>query len=270
MLLMVTDRTMKDGTISKCLLDDDVRVDLKAAADKIGTANAALESLMRVELRQIPIYTEFLSKVYGCGPVVAAYLCAMVRIDRATKPSNLRRYCGYALDKTGHLERRDGGPKYAPDGSLTGAAGTFNDDLRRSIWLMLTAMRKNAAKVLADAPFGVKTKYLEIWDNSKHRSASMGITRGAHKKGLHKAADIFIEDLYTIWRTLAGFEVWPNYYAAKLGYEHGGKISVNAPRMLTPPEALALVGDVGKVARTSPAPVFAKAKEEAEEEIAAE
>lgn len=48
---------------------------------------------------------------------------------------------------------------------------------------------------------------------------------------------------HIVWRTLEGLEVWPSYYAAKLGYEHGGKISVNAPRKLTVEEAIALVGD---------------------------
>jgi hypothetical protein len=64
----------------------------------------------------------------------------------------------------------------------------------------------------------------------------------AHSYGWHKAADILIEDLYIVWRTLAGMPVWPSYYAAKLGYEHGGKISVNAPKMLSLDEAKALVG----------------------------
>ncbi len=46
--------------------------------------------------------------------------------------------------------------------------------------------------------------------------------------------------------------MWPSYYAAKLGYEHGGKVCVEAPKMITVDEALALVGNVGPVPRSAP------------------
>lgn len=250
--LMQTDRKNRTtGEVSKNTLPDDVRADLRESSKRVGHLNKSLESAMTRELKGVPIHDLFLRHVYGVGPVVAAYLCAMVRIDRATKPSNLRRYCGYALDKSGRLERREFASKFDPQGRPTDGAGTFNAALRTVIWQMLTAMRKSSVKVLDAAPFGITTKYLEIWDNSIHRSVSMGVTLGAYKKGLHKAADVFIEDLYIVWRALAGLPVWPSYYAAKLGYEHGGKISVNAPKMLTVEEALALVGNVGRVARTS-------------------
>ena len=38
---------------------------------------------------------------------------------------------------------------------------------------------------------------------------------------------------------------WPDWYAAKLGYMHGGKIAVREPKMMTYDEAVAAVGDVG-------------------------
>ncbi len=253
LLNMQTDRTIR-ATGDKILntLPDDVRADLKASAKRVRHLNNALESQMTKQLRLVPIFKSFLSHVYGCGPVAAAYLCSMIRIDRATKPSNLRRYCGFALDNSGRLERREGAPKFDPQGNETGGTGTFNDSLRTMIWSFLTAMRKNSVKKSAEAPHGVTTKYLDVWDGSIHRSVSMGITKGAYKKGLHKAADVFVEDLYIVWRALEGLPVWPSYYAAKLGYEHGGKISVNAPKTLTLDEALALVGNVGKVPRTTP------------------
>lgn len=67
----------------------------------------------------------------------------------------------------------------------------------------------------------------------------------AHSYGWHKAADVFLEDLYTVWRAIEGLPVWPAFYAAKLsGYKHAsGKICVDAPTMLTLEEALELVGD---------------------------
>jgi hypothetical protein len=72
----------------------------------------------------------------------------------------------------------------------------------------------------------------------------------AHSYGWHKAADILLEDLYVVWRALEALPVWPSYYAAKLGYEHGGApvdkvegyFKNAAPKMLTVEDAKRLVG----------------------------
>lgn len=253
---MRSDRTNQEtGETIPCTLPDDIREDLKAAEKRIADHNTMLETEMTRALRQLPIYQHFLSKVFGCGPVVAAYLCAMVRIDRAPKISNLIRYCGYAVDPNTHrLERRVGAPKHNPDGTLNPeGTGTFNDDLRRCIWQMLAAMWKNAAKKTAKAPHGQTTKYLTRWREAKHGALSAGKPKGfAHKKGMHKAAALFIEDLYTVWRAMEGLPVWPSYHAAKLGYAHGGKVCVNEPKLLTFDEALALVGNVGGAPLSAP------------------
>lgn len=261
---MQTDKKIKaTGELKKSTMPDDLRADYRAVVKRTRAAATALESRMLRELKQIPIYQKFLSWVYGCGPVVAAYLTANIRIERSVKISQLRRYCGNAVDMNGRLERRSAGPKYAPDGSLTGAEGTYNATLRTALWQMMTAAFKNSAKVLSDAPHGVTSKYLDVWESTIHREWSAGREKGAFKKGRHKATDVFLEDLYIAWRAIEGLEVWPSYYAAKLGYEHGGKISVNAPRSLTVEQALEIVGDVGKRARSA-ASQFKKAAEEEE------
>ena len=89
---------------------------------------------------------------------------------------------------------------------------------------------------------------MQIWNDVKHRELSAGRTKAhSDSKGWHKAADVFLEDLYIVWRAMEGLDIWPSYYAAKLGYMHGGKISVNAPTRMTVEDALAVVGYVGGV-----------------------
>lgn len=66
-----------------------------------------------------------------------------------------------------------------------------------------------------------------------------------HATGWHKAADVFLADLYTVWRALEGLPVWPTYVEWITGYAHGGKPAMNAPTMMSVDEALAKVGDVG-------------------------
>lgn len=229
---------------------------MKADADR-------LERDMLRELKKLPIYTQFLSCVYGCGPVVAAYLVSYVDFDKATKPSNLRRFCGMAVID-GRLERRTSQPK------TQGGEGTYVAELRTRLFQMFAAMARNSVR----GP--VTSKYIEVWKNDIYRLASserragdkilpirpgdsrpVSIAGFARSRGWHKAADVFLEDFYTVGRAMAGLPVWPSYYAAKLGYEHGGKICVNEPKTLSVDEALALVGDVGsRPCASPPLPAF--------------
>lgn len=260
----------------------DIRVEAQGMADAYRRRAELLERDMMKVLRQIPIFVHFLDKVKGCGPVISAYLVAEIDFTRCTKPSSLRQFCGLGVDpRTNRLFRRTRGER-----------NSYNAELRTRLFQMFVSMRKNGAR------YG-STKYLEIWDNYKHRmqhsrrpdlrknvtsvdenarppelatafdsNATLldrekvldANTKGDERTflkgnkwidstGWHKAADVFLEDLYVVGRAIEGLPVWPNYYAAKLGYAHGGKICVNAPRMLTLADALELVGFVGWIER---------------------
>lgn len=236
----------KKGDAMPCLLPDDVQVQYQTMVKEVTQrASDRLESAMSRELKKIPVYNLFLKNVYGVGAVVAAYLVAEIDIHRAVKPSALRRFCGFAIIN-GRMERPQPGQK-----------NSYSKEMRTRIYQAFSAMWKNGVGR------GKTSKYLKVWTDAKHRKMSMAVAGKiessgkqcsaagfAHSYGWHKAADVLLEDLYIVWRALEGLPVWPSYYAAKLGYEHGGKISVNAPKMLTVEEALALVGDVGGVIHT--------------------
>jgi hypothetical protein len=330
---MCTDRTVREGPnkgaiIPSCVPEDRAR-DMKAVADALKKDANRLETAMLRELRKLPIYSLFLVRVFGLGPVVCAYLVALIDIQKATKPSNLRRFCGLAVIN-GRLERPTRGTKLG-----------YCGELRTRLYQGFAAMWKNAAKKTAARPNGSTSKYLEVWrgykermlhserydaarnvlrsgresgseydgtgvsdstradatgeeravaDERRRRGGSErqegserdssrasesfranatgseqhpnppGVTHAGrpgaraiiHATGWHKAADVLVEDIYTVWRAIEGLPVWPSYYAAKLGYNHGGSISVNAPRLLTVDEAVALVGEVGAIASSAP------------------
>jgi hypothetical protein len=302
---ITTDRKFQDGTVRKCPLPADIASDIRVPLKKMEKRKRWLESAMLINLRQLPIYTEFLHDVYGCGVVVAAYLAVFVMFDRCEKPSNLIARCGNAnmryddgratLAKPGHGKTKDERKIH------------WRPELRVRLWQMMGAMWKNAAAHIDKETGEVKkpavsTKYLEIWREYKLRmqhsqrvvgnyidldwqefsgakaleagtasvkkrvgpkggtvmaivdnetGKQIGEVRSAkkfiHDAGRRKATDVFLEDLYTIGRTLEGLPVWPSWYAAKLGYKHGGKVCVNAPTELTLEQAKELVGDVGAI-----------------------
>jgi hypothetical protein len=282
----VGDVVYQNGDVIPTDVPEDVIGDVERACETWDGAIRLLEREMTRELRKIPIYTEWLKNVYGVGDsVIAAYLIGEIdiraaeRMGGSTKVSNIRRFCGLAVFD-GRLERRSKGQK-----------NKYNAQLRTRLYQFFTGMRKNTSRFTVcdkhaavrlktsdpvfkefreatlnckacqktEFPNGVTTKYLDIWNDYKHRMAhsarvdveanTIDGKKGAKKKidstGWHKAADVFIEDLYIVWRALEGLPVWPSYQAAKLGYEHGGKICVTEPRLLTFEQAIEIVGDVG-------------------------
>jgi len=325
------DRKFKDPNapggvrIVKSQVPDEIKVQANMLAKSYREKATGLKSVMTRELNEVPVYTHFLSEVYGCGPVVSAYLVSHVRFGPTEnpeerwceKPSQLTRFCGMAVIG-GRLERPTRGVKLG-----------YVAVLRTNLFQLFSAMMKNASKfTVCDEhrkvrpekgatqeekaeyrattlacpdcaatafPFGVTTKYLDIWMGVKHRELSSeryraetneyrdqegnwhkGGRKRAHSKGWHKAASVFLEDLYIIGRAAAGLPVWPSYYAAKLGYEHGGKVltpkpGVNVPKHLTLEEALELVGDVGPRPASAPIEeIELDATEEGIDEIEAE
>lgn len=218
-----------------CRLPADYQAKLQAVSGEFKDAAKALEKSMLRELAQVPMWNLFLKPLFGCGAVVATYIIANVDFARCQKSSSLRRYFGIALDSaTGRIERprgRMGDEKQAPKLG-------YNKHLKVRLYQWWMAHMKNLAKTDSS------TKYFDVYLDVRHRLAS--IPKGAaNDKARLKACDVFVEDVYIIGRALAGLPVWPSWYAAKLGYHHGGKICVNEPKLLTIDEALALVGNVG-------------------------
>jgi hypothetical protein len=258
---MSSDRVWKkkdaDGNEVKetvpCRLPENNKIDMQATAEGLRDTAHHLVKAMLVQLRQIPIYVEFLSQVKGVGPVTSAYLAAMVNIERSVKVSALIRYCGFGTGKDGKSERRDGAPKYGPDGKLTDGTGSYNDELKIALVVAFMMMRQSCGKT-RDAH-----RYLKRWDDAKHTALTIPNARlgrvmhagEADAKGRRKATDLFLWDLYVMWRTLEGLPVWPDKYSAMRGFMHGGAGCQNAPQVLTLDEAREMVGLAQPVAQAA-------------------
>jgi hypothetical protein len=245
----LTEVTLRNGDKAKRDIPASASAALKETSTKLAEEADAKKRVLARCLKGIPIYDAFFKHVTFAVPMLASYLIAEVDIRKCGKSSQLRRFCGLAVIN-GRLERLTKGHKRG-----------YNATLRTQLFLAFDSLWKNQRHHQT----GPNAKYLQIWKDSKHRDLQKegvviveknGETKHqrevggkmvawdghAHKYGWHKSADILIEDLYIVWRALEGLPVWPSYYAAKLGYEHGGKIAVNAPKMLTIDEALELVG----------------------------
>jgi hypothetical protein len=240
----IKSRTLNDGTVLPPVVRSlEGLADAQRAIKTLKADQKDLVKAMVAQLRGIPIYDAFLSKVYGIGGgVLAAYLVAMVRIEMCPNVSNLIRYCGNAPDfTTGKREIRRDSPK-----AIGGSFGTFNSDLRRNNYLIMTTMRKCAAKPTAKAPHGVTTKYLDRWHAASFSRRTMGRAKGADAAGRMKATDLLLWDLYVMWRTIEGLDIRHDKFTVSRGHDHAGNaVDRDTPFRLTLSEAREIVGKLG-------------------------
>jgi len=227
----------------------DLITDGLAAAETAKKGATQLESRMRRLLRGVPIYDEFLKHVDGCGAVVAAYLVTSVRIERVEKVSQLIRYCGFACGADGKSERRSTGPLWQPDGTFKAdAGGTPNQELKiRIVQMFCLGIRMHCCK---GGELTKPNKYMQRWLEAKHAALTIPNPRlgrlmrdgEADSKGRRKATDLFLWDLYVMWRTLAGLPIRADKYSAVRGRYHNGQQAGEQPYMLTLDEARELAG----------------------------
>lgn len=257
------------GQIRKSPLAADDQGVVKELNKIFGKTQDKLKSEMHKELRRVPVYEKWLKNVAGVGPILAAYLLSQVNIELPAsapggttgKPSNLIRFCGNAVidGKRDSLQR--------------GEKAHYAAELRCQLFVWYGGLvRGKGVGPKSDKYLDVAANYANRMRHSERVNLTKNtITRfdskalmtyrdptGAGKDmpvsaknfvlqtGRRKAVDVFLEDLYIVWRSLEGLPVWAGYYAEKLGYRHGGgkiDVSKEGPQMLTFEEALALVGD---------------------------
>lgn len=284
---MCADRKIRQGpnkdTVVKCNLPQQAQTPILEAAACLRKDAAESVALLKPLLQRQPIYQHFLKNVSGFkeGWLIGSYLVAFIDIRHggkdgavtrggaqrelrdpvATKLSHIIRYCGYAggRDKdglpTGRLERRTPGVKLG-----------YNADLRTALfnWAAVLVKGKGLESIQ-------KSKYFRMYADTKFRltndprydekantwagrmcsrdadTEAGGAKAYIHSKSWHKAVHLLIEDLYIVWRALEGLPVWPSFYAAKMGYGHGGMPTASkygpglGPKLLSLAEALEMV-----------------------------
>lgn len=262
---MASDRKWKDDATGEIVLvpsnvPEHRRVEMLAVEKGLRAEARALEAAMRVQLKTQPVFREFLRQAWGIcgdgGAVTAAYIVAMVDIERCPKVSNLIRYCGFATDtKTGRSERRGqggGAPKAAHGRYPGGGEGTFNNELKiKLVVAFMTLWKSGVRKDENDLSHQAhESKYLKRWIDAKHTALTLPNVRlgrvmhagEAHDKGRRKATDLFLWDLYVVWRAIEGLPIWADKYATARGAMHGGGPAWIGPRDITLDEALEMIG----------------------------
>ena len=220
---------------------DDINLDDESIPILVDVWHDAEESekkllkAIEAELKTVPVYTEFLKNVKGCGPLMSAVIISEYDIHKATTVSKLWQYTGLnpgmvkgskpkGSKKDGTFEIVKSDEEVRGDRRTPGFLAPFNG------WL-----RTKMCGVLASSFIKCRSPYRDYYDNMKARleqesNAVMhcgkttpwkDVTKG-HRDSAAKRYMIkmFLLDLYKVWRELEGLPVRKPYQEEYLGHEH--------------------------------------------------
>lgn len=177
-------------------------------------------------LKSVPIYTEFLLHVKGCGPAMSGVIISEIDIHKAKYPSSLQMYAGLdvVVDDEGNGRGRSKRSEHLIDKEYTAKDGTVKT--KKSITYN-PFLKTKLCGVLAPSfiKAGKDNPYSKIYYDYKNRLEN----HPAHKDktklhrnnmALRYAVKRFLVDLHIAWRTLEGLSVSEEYAVAKLGLVH--------------------------------------------------
>lgn len=153
---------------------------------------------IRAAVKEYPIY-EYLGRVKGIGPMLAAQLIALIDIERAATVSALWRFAGYAVID-GERERPRKGEKLH-----------YNARLKKVCYLIGSSFLK------ANSP------YRAVYDSGRayYEANRPDWTKARqHMAAMRRMIKHFLAHLWEVWRGLAGLPVRMLYVEERLGHEH--------------------------------------------------
>ena len=181
-------------------IEDDALPIVKQTWEEMKKWETKLKKVLEDELKEIPVYEEFLKNVKGVGPMMAGVILSEYDITKASTVSNLWSFTGLAPGK---------------DKLVKGQRSTYN-----------TWLRTKMCGVLASSFLRSNSPIRVYYDNMKKRLENKEGWKEEKKPGhRHRAAirymiKMFLKDLYVAWRTLEGLPVREPYQDEYLGHKH--------------------------------------------------
>lgn len=153
-----------------------------------------LKKEIETAVDKIPVYTDFLSKVEGCGPLIAVRLIAAIGdIRKYDDIDRYKAYCGVHL-RDGQFQRRKAGTR-----------ANWNALARQGFYLLADQFLKRK-----DSAWGLKLRAWKIQFREKHPEQIKDGKRTLytdghiHRMAIWRTVTRFAESLYREWRRIEG------------------------------------------------------------------
>lgn len=241
---LIENRNIDFSGLSEKLIADRADYFLVSTYENMIAQEEALKKVMSKLIEVFPIWTEFMSKVPGCGPWLAAVIISELDPKKANYASSFVKYAGLdvVINKNGVGEGRNSyGEGHLVPREFKDRSGNIkvanvlshNRFLKSKLVFVLTAsMIKQSARLQNMNFIPGPTKYVRIYQDYLHRIKNT--PRFAAHKPLHLInmarrymIKIFLYDLWSNWRELEGLPVTKPYHEAKLGMVHTTDYSLN-------------------------------------------
>lgn len=220
----IAEERSKPGTVIKKhegIIDDEIEYELVIDYLVLLETEERYMKTINKAVKQFPIWEHFLSKVKGCGPLMAAVIISELDPYKARHVSSFWKYSG--LDVTngeGRSRRKD----HLVDVEYVNKSGELST--RKSITFN-PFLKTKLIGVLGTSFLRSKSQYSEIFYDYRNRLENHHQHKDKtpmHRKNMaiRYMVKMFLKDLWVEWRTLEGLPVAPDYAEAKLGLKHGG------------------------------------------------
>ena len=212
-------------------------------ADAAKRQEGEIEKQMKKVLKRFPIYTEWIEKQKGVGPISAGWILAEIDIEKATTVSKIWQFCGLnpgLIPGKKRVENKDGSFSLVPTGKMIrgdrltpGHVAPFNKRLRTALaGVMASGFIKSQNDYCLRYYYPYKAR-LEQEVNTVEEIRKAGSKaedvawKDAKKAHRDRAAQrymlkMFLRDLYVAWREIEGLPVRPPYQEEYLGKRHTG------------------------------------------------
>lgn len=201
--------------------------DNKSYLDGLEAAKEVLLKAIQKELKKFPIYTEFLTKIKGIGPAIAAGLIAEIGdISRFDNISNLYAYFGVHVQDGACVKRQKG------------QVSNWNSTGRMLVCEMIPdQFVRHKSPVYNGIYAEEKARQMKLFeeDANKPKAKKRCHSKGhAERRARRKTGKIFLHHLWKKWRELEGLPVPQPWVLA-----HGG----HSKEILAPTEYPGLDGN---------------------------
>lgn len=237
----------KDGTAQDesdaAELSEDAMPALKSAWEGAQKIEKELEKAILAELKDIPIWEQFLKGVKGIGPCIAGVIISEYDIYRATTVSKLWQFTGLNSGMVKGMKREDKMidgkriPQFTRveelvrgDRRVAGFVSPFNGWLRAKMCgVLASSFIKSQAPYAMDHYYPYKERLAQSENITEERAGNGKIkqlawkdVRPGHRDKAAKRYMIkmFLRDLYVAWRTLENLPVRVPYAEEYLGKKH--------------------------------------------------
>lgn len=220
--------------------------------DQVLRTEKGFEKLITKQLENHALYTQYLSKIRGVGPIIAAGLISYIDdIAKFKNVSKLWQYCGYGMNtfcpkckkptfveveyETGKIAKKLQPMDICPvcktktdrilQKRMTGYQSNWNDRLKVLAWKFSESIVKQPAE-----KSGYRRLYDEIKSGEKARAPEKYVENGKtyfnpghiHNRTMRKVRKIFLAHLWEIWRLQKRLEISDPYPKQLLGHSMVG------------------------------------------------